>query len=137
MTIVEMVIPETFLWTGEINTNCTPKIVDYVEERKVLDFSKDLRTQVNQIFSQKYTAWQYEEEVRIIKSPEEMIINGEWQNKFKKKGLVEMFFGLRMPQERQDFYRLLCKQCGLNNVKFFKMTMPTDGTYHLIPQEIN
>lgn len=121
---------------GSYITNCTPKIVEYVEERKVLDFSKELRTQVDQIYSQKYSAWQYEKEVRIIKAQEEMIINDELQNKFEKKGLVEMFFGLKMPQERQDFYKLLCKQCGLDNVKFYKMTLPTNGAYHLVPKEI-
>ena len=65
-----------------------------------------------------------------------MIINGELQNQFDKSALVAMFFGLRMSEERQDFYKLLCKQCGLNNVKFFKMTLPTDGTYFLVPKEI-
>ena len=39
-------------------------------------------------------------------------------------------------EERQEFYKLLCKQCGLDNVKFFKMTLPTDGTYILVPKEI-
>lgn len=65
-----------------------------------------------------------------------MIINGEFQNTFDKDALVAMFFGLKMPQERQDFYKRLCKLCGYNNVTFFKMTLPTDGTYFLIPQKI-
>lgn len=121
---------------GSYITNCTPKVVEYVDERIVLDFAKEIKPQVDKIFSQKYSAWKYEDEVRIIKAPEEMIIDGELQNSFDKSALVAMFFGLRMPKERQEFYKLLCKQCGLNNVKFFKMTLPTDGSYHLIPKQI-
>lgn len=113
------------------------KIVDYVEKKQAIDLPNFTNEQIINAVKEKFQQWQYEEEIRIIKTPHQMIINGEWQNAFEKSALVAMFFGLRMPQERQDFYKLLCKQCGLNNVKFFKMTMPTDGTYHLIPQEIN
>lgn len=120
----------SFLRTGMIRK------VEYVTERQTLDFTKDLHPQVENIVTQKFKDWEYEDEVRIIKSPAQMTINGELQNSFEKSALVAMFFGLRMPEERQEFYMLLCKQCGLDNVKFFKMTLPIDGSYFLVPKEI-
>lgn len=120
----------SFLRTGMIRK------VEYVNERATLDFTRDLNPQVANIVTQKFINWQYEGEVRVIKTPAQMSIDGELQNSFEKSALVEMFFGLRMPEERQNFYKLLCKQCGLDNVKFFKMTLPTDGSYFLIPKEI-
>lgn len=88
------------------------------------------------LFFEKAKEWEYEQEYRVVK-PHRMIEEApDTYNSFKKEALVAMFFGLKMPKERQDFYRLLCKQCGLNNVKFYKMAMPTDGTYHLIPKVI-
>lgn len=112
------------------------KKVEYVSTREIADISNINEENISKILTQKYKSWEYEDEVRIMKSPAQMIINGELQNQFEKSALVAIFFGLRMPQERQEFYRLLCKQCGLENVKFFKMTLPTDGTYFLVPKEI-
>lgn len=113
----------------------TIRAVKYVEKRQILDIPHKSE-QILPIITEKFEQWKYEEEVRIIKTPQQMIINGEWQNVFNKSALVAMFFGLRMPIERQEFYMNLCKLCGLNNVVFHRMTMPTDGSYHLIPKQI-
>ena len=121
---------------GSIIETGTLKKVHYVKKRQVFDPKNIETTQVVQILTEKFKQWIYEDEVRIIKTPEQMIINGVFQNAFDKNSLVAMFFGLRMSPERQNFYQRLCKLCGLNNVSFFKMTLPTDGSYYLIPKEI-
>ena len=114
------------------------RIVEYVDTQEPIDLDKpnDIYNKVECTLFQKFKGWEYEGEFRIVKTPEQMVINGELQNQFEKSALVAMFFGLYMKEERQEFYKLLCKQCGLDNVKFFKMTLPTDGTYILVPKEI-
>ena len=120
----------SFLNTGVVRP------VKYDKKRPVIDLAQYHDEDIIKAVQTKFEHWTYEEEVRVVKTSQQMIINGEWQNAFEKSALVAMFFGMRMPQERQDFYKQLCKQCGLNNVKFFEMTMPTDGTYYLEPEEI-
>lgn len=113
--------------------------IRYSDKQSIFNWAKLGTKEDNSdnILFEKSKDWEYEQEYRVIKHKIYVDQAQDTYNSFKKEALVAMYFGLRMPQERQDFYRLLCKQCGLNNVKFFKMTMPTDGTYHLIPQEIN
>lgn len=87
-------------------------------------------------FFEKASEWEYEEEFRVVKHLRMIEEHPDSYNVFKKEALVAMFFGLRMPKDRQKFYMNLCKLCGFNDVVFHKMTMPTDGTYHLKPVEI-
>lgn len=123
---------------GTFYQNGVKKIVEYVKNRQLLDISNGTinKEQILKIITEKYEPWQYEEEVRIIKTEEQMFSNGESQNKFEKSALTAIFFGLRMPKERQDFYMLLCKKLGYDNVSFYKMKLPYDGSYFLIPQQI-
>ena len=89
------------------------------------------------LYFEKANEWAYEQEYRIVKHRTQIEQpTDEYNNSFKKEALVAMFFGLRMPEERQNFYIDLCKQYGYKNISFFKMTMPTDGTYHLKPEKI-
>ena len=114
-------------------------VVKYVERQTELNWTKIGSKEINtkSFFFEKAKEWEYEQEYRIVKSHWEIKDRQETYNSFKKEALVAMFFGLRMPQERQVFYMNLCKLCGLNNVVFHKMVMPTDGSYHLIPQRID
>lgn len=121
---------------GDFYENCTKLPVEYVDKRQFLDFGDDINSQIKKIIFQKHKAWQYEEEIRIVKTPDQMNQGGELRNSFNKSSLVAIFFGLRMPEERQDFYKLLCKKCGYDNVTFYKMTLPKSGEYYLIPKEI-
>lgn len=113
-------------------------LVKYSDKQAEFNWTKVNREEPNirGVFFEKAKMWEYEQEYRIVKHHRMIKEAPDSYNIFRKEALVAMFFGLRMPQERQDFYRLLCKQCGLENVKFFKMSMPTDGTYYLIPKEL-
>ena len=113
-------------------------IVKYVDERTILNWAKigTDNSDTKSFFFEKSKVWEYEQEYRVVK-PHLMVEQfPDTYNSFKKEALVAMFFGLKMPKERQDFYINLCKLCGLNNVTFFKMTMPKDGSFHLLPQQI-
>lgn len=120
---------------GDFYENCTKLPVEYVKKRQILDFNDNINSQVKNIIFQKSMAWEYEEEIRIVKTPEQMNQGGELRNSFNKSALVAIFFGLYMSEERINFYKLLCQKCGYDNLQYFKMTLPTDGSYLLVPKE--
>lgn len=115
-------------------------VVRYTDQQTEFDWTKldpfPRGNETKNFFFEKAKEWEYEQEYRVVIPHSIAEIAPDTYDSFKKEALVAMFFGLRMPKERQDFYINLCKLCGLNNVTFFKMTMPTDGTYHLKPEKI-
>ncbi len=115
--------------------------VRYTEKQTEFDWTKldclPKEKETKNFFYEKAKEWEYEQEYRVVK-PHCMAEQAlDTYNSFKKEALVAMFFGLRMPKERQDFYIDLCKQYGYTNISFYKMTMPTDGTFHLKPEKID
>lgn len=114
-------------------------VVRYVDKQPKLTWPKMGTSDHNlkNVLLSKAKEWEYEQEYRVIKHYHQIEHpTDEYDTSFEKEALVAMFFGLRMPEDRQKFYMNLCKLCGFNNVVFHKMTMPTDGTYHLKPQRI-
>lgn len=112
-------------------------IVRYVDKNSSIDLDnvETYQEQILNILFQKYNGWIYEDEYRIVKTPQQMNVNGEKQNSFEKSALVAIFFGLHMSEERINFYKLQCKKYGYDNLQYFKMTLPTDGSYFLVPKE--
>lgn len=117
--------------------NGLPRKVEYVDKQRPYDSFDNLEKLAEDIITQKSKFWKYEEEVRIIKIPTDVDANGRITDSFPKEALVAVFFGLKMSEERQSFYINLCDELGYTNVTFHKMTMPSDGSYLLVPKKIN
>lgn len=115
-------------------------VVRYTDQQTEVDWTKidcvPHEGDTKNFFYEKAKEWEYEQEYRVVKHHSMAELAPETYNSFKKEALVAMFFGLRMPEDRQNFYIDLCKQYGYKNITFYKMTMPTDGTYHLKPEKI-
>lgn len=114
-----------------------PQKVRYVGHQHLYDSFENLVKLAEDIMTQKSEFWKYEEEVRIIKIPSDVDAEGRITDSFPKEAIVAIFFGLKMSKERQNFYMNLCKQLGYPNITFYKMTMPIDGSYLLVPEKIN
>lgn len=81
--------------------------------------------------------WEYEEEIRIVKTPEDIKNNhGSQAFKFNPKALTKVIFGCKATPTTIEKYRRLCNVPDFKHVKFSKMESLTDGTFGLIEKEI-
>lgn len=78
-------------------------------------------------FGLKYTDWEYEEEVRVIGTP--------GLHKVDRKAICTVYFGCRSDAEAVKNTMRLCRDHGLQHVKFY-MAATVDGEFKLKLSEI-
>lgn len=82
----------------------------------------------------KEKGWEYEQEVRLLRSPQEGYENKNYP--FNKKALKTIYFGSQCTQDNIDEYKSLCKQNGFEHVKFRQMVFANNGKFELEAKEI-
>lgn len=106
--------------------------VEYVDTMPLYDHFREKKLLVNKLIQPKARCWEYEEEVRIIKSANDILKN--WNNrafKFDPKALKKVIFGCKTDSEIIQKYIDLCKQNGLEHVKFSQMYQESNGKFEL------
>lgn len=101
------------------------------------DHFKERDKLIEKIIQPKAAFWEYEEEVRVIKTPKDIKNNCDIQAfKFNPEALTKVIFGCKATTSTIEKYKRLCNVKEFKHVKFSKMEQMTDGTFGLIEKEI-
>lgn len=107
------------------------KPINYVQAMPQYDHFTERGKLVEKLIQPKSTDWEYEQEVRVIKSPTDISQNGSRAFKFKPSALKKVIFGCKASDETIALYQELCHSNGLNNVVFTKMHQMKGGQFGL------
>lgn len=108
------------------------KEVKYVEEMPEYNHCIEPENLIEKVIVPKLKAWEKEEEVRIIKTMDEIKQNSQRRDfQFSPKALKSIYFGCKMPKSRRKIYMDLCKANGLEHVKFYSMELSKKGDFAL------
>lgn len=110
--------------------------VDYVEVMPNYNHFRDKNEIVKKLIQPKSKCWQYEEEIRIVKTETEVEENKGQNFRFNSRALKKVIFGCETLNDEIDKYRNLCKQNGLEHVKFSKMHKKLNGLFELEERQI-
>ena len=110
-------------------TLATP--VNYVDTLPAYDHFKEQNKLFEKIIQPKAKEWKYEEEVRVIKTAQDISQNSSQAFKFKPNALRKVIFGCKASEGTIAKYKELCQQNGLKHVKFSKMYQKQNGQFEL------
>lgn len=111
--------------------------VNYVATMPLYDHLKDWRQLFQKLIQPKSKDWEYEKEVRVIKTPVGISQNGRNRAfKFKPTALKKVIFGCKASDETIAKYKKLCNKYGLSHITFSKMYQKSDGQFELEERQI-
>ncbi len=111
--------------------------VRYVNTMPLYNHFSDRELIIEKIIQPKSKDWDYEKEIRIVKTNEDIKKNKVNQAfKFKPTALRKIIFGCKATQTTIEKYKRLCNVEEFKHVKFSMMEQMTDGTFGLIEKEI-
>ena len=106
--------------------------VNYVDTMPIYDHFKEHKKLIEKIIQPKAKEWEYEEEVRVIKTAQDISRNnGSQAFKFSPNALRKVFFGCKSQDETIAKYKELCRRNGLSHVTFSKMYQKQNGQFEL------
>ena len=107
------------------------KPVNYVDTMPTYDHFKEQNILFEKLIQPKAKEWKYEEEVRVIKTAQDISQNSSQAFKFKPNALRKVIFGCKALESTIVKYKELCLQNGLNHVIFSKMYQKQNGQFEL------
>lgn len=108
------------------------KPVNYVDVMPQYDHFTEFNKLFEKLIQPKAIDWEYEEEVRVIKTPQDISRNnGSQAFKFSPNALRKVIFGCKSQDETIAQYKELCRQNGLSHVTFSKMYQKQNGQFEL------
>lgn len=107
------------------------KPVNYVDTMPIYDHFKDQNILFEKLIQPKAKEWKYEEEVRVIKTAQDISQNSSQVFEFKPNALRKVIFGCKALESTIVKYKELCLQNGLNHVIFSKMYQKQNGQFEL------
>lgn len=110
--------------------------VNYVDQMPIYHHSSDGEEIFPNIIQPKSNYWKYEEEVRIVKTSNNIGSNKNQAFKFNPQSLKKVIFGCKATQSTIDKYKDLCKNNGLDHVSFSKLEQDSTGKFELIEKNI-
>lgn len=111
--------------------------VDYVDKMPVYNHFKEHGEIVNKIIKSKFSVWEYEQEIRVIKTNVDIEGNGGQAFHFNPRSLRKIIFGCKTSNYTIKKYRQLCDNDAFRHVRFSKMEQAEDGSFTLIEKQIN
>lgn len=115
----------------------TPVNVSYSEEMQHYNHYRDKNNIVPILIKPKFNGWCYENEVRIVKTKENIIKNGcNRAFKYKDIALKEVIFGTKTSERTITKFKKLCIKYNKSHVQFFKMKLGSESHYQLIKEQI-
>lgn len=113
-----------------------PLLVTYVDNMPEYNHFKDRKVLANKIIQPKYKIWEYEEEVRIVKTSKNIQDNNSQAFNFNPKSLKKVIFGCKSSDNMIKKYRCLCNNADFKHVIFTKMFQKNDGSFGLEERNI-
>ena len=114
-----------------------PIPVNYVDTMPIYDHFKEQNKLFKKIIQPKAKEWEYEEEVRVIKTPNDIKQNkGNQAFNFNPNALIKVIFGCKASEDTIAKYKELCQRNGLKYVEFSKMYQKQNGQFGLEECEI-
>lgn len=107
------------------------KPVNYVDTMPIYDHFKEQNKLFEKLIQPKAKEWKYEEEVRVIKTAQDILQNRSQAFKFEPNALKKVIFGCKASEDTIAKYKELCQQNGLKHVKFSKMYQKQNGQFEL------
>ena len=106
--------------------------VNYVDTLPAYDHFKERDQVTKKLIQPKAKEWEYEEEVRVIKTPNDIKQNkGNQAFKFNPNALRKVIFGCKASKDTIAKYKELCQQNELKHVEFSKMYQKQNGQFEL------
>ena len=105
--------------------------VNYVDTLPAYDHFKERDQVIEKLIQPKAKEWIYEEEVRVIKTAQDISQNSSQAFKFKPNALRKVIFGCKASEDTIAKYKELCQQNGLKHVEFSKMYQKQNGQFEL------
>lgn len=106
--------------------------VTYVDKMPEYNHFKDYKELAEKIIQPKHKRWDYEEEIRIIKTSSDILNNNNSQAfEFNPKALKRVIFGCKSKEKMIEKYKSLCKDSDLEHVIFTKIFQKNDGSFEL------
>lgn len=93
-----------------------PLPVVYSKERPTITFGEEMNKDYKMMFNTKSLEWQYENEVRVWKSEDE--IGKSCNISFNAKALKAIIFGMRCDEKTRNEIRQLCNENGLSHIQY-------------------
>jgi hypothetical protein len=113
------------------------KKVEYSDRLQAYNHFTESEKITEKIIIPKYKEWEYEEEVRIIKTVEDIKSNkGSQSFRFKPEALKKIIFGCKADSKMIHEYKKLCNNDRMRHVEFSQMQQKNDGTYKLKEKSI-
>lgn len=112
-------------------------VVHYLQEPYIVRLEQPDELNENILFGilcTKEKGWEYEQEIRLLRSQQEGCENKNYP--FDKKALKTIYFGSQCTKESIDEYKSLCKKNGFEHVKFRQMVFANNGKFELEAKEI-
>jgi Protein of unknown function (DUF2971) len=93
--------------------------VNYCESYDPINYAAEDQQAINKILQTKHKGWEYEQELRVIKTPIK-ILDNKYSRLFgyKKEALTEIYFGLKTPQQEVEKIQNICATNQLKHVVF-------------------
>ena len=108
------------------------KPVNYVDTLPIYDHFNEREKLIEKLIQPKAKEWKYEEEVRVIKTSQDILQNnGSQAFKFNPSALRKVIFGCKAKEGTIAKYKELCQQNGLSHVVFSKMRQKQNGQFEL------
>lgn len=107
------------------------KPVNYVDTMPIYDHFKEQNKLFEKLIQPKAKEWKYEEEVRVIKTAQDILQNRSQAFKFEPNALKKVIFGCKASEDTIAKYKELCQQNGLKHVEFSKMYQKQNGQFEL------
>ena len=105
--------------------------VNYVDTLPAYDHFKERDQVIEKLIQPKAKEWIYEEEVRVIKTAQDISQNSSQAFKFKPNALRKVIFGCKASEDTIAKYKELCQQNGLKHVEFSKMYQKQNVQFEL------
>lgn len=112
-------------------------VVHYLQEPYIVRLEQPNELNEDILFGilcTKEKGWEYEQEIRLLRSPQEGCENKNYP--FDKKALKTIYFGSHCTSRNIKKYIRLCKQNGFEHVKFRQMVFANNGKFELEAKEI-
>ena len=106
--------------------------VRYVDQMPIYNHPDDEKFIFEKIIQPKSKCWEYEKEVRIVKTPSDINRNKNQAFRFKPQSLKKVIFGCKATEETIKKYRNLCLSNNLGHVEFSQMEQSKEGRFELI-----
>ena len=115
---------------------CLTLPVKYVDSMPEYYHPVDNDDLVYKIIQPKSADWEYEEEIRIVKTQSEIEKNGNQAFHFNPNVLRKVIFGCKAHKTTIEKYKNLCKKNGFKHVKFTQMHQKANGSFELEEKNI-